>query len=267
MDSGPHSQWIVPDWDAPANVRALITTRAGGVSGSPFGAADGGGMNVGLKSGDAIESVHANRARLRAVLPAEPRWLQQVHGAAVADVDVEGALAAADAAISLVPGRVCVVSIADCLPVLFADRRGRAVGVAHAGWRGLAAGVLQNTAAAMRDRLGDPDAVLLAYLGPAIGPKRFEVGAEVLAAMSEGLPQAGSAFAAAAQQGKYLCDLFALARQALAQGGVEQVFGGGECTYSEADRFFSYRRDRVTGRHAALIWLEASERVKEDSLV
>ncbi len=214
-------------------------------------------MNVGLKSGDAIASVHANRDRLRAVLPAEPRWLQQVHGADVAHVDQEGAPAAADAAISLIPGRICVVSIADCLPVLFADRKGRAVGVAHAGWRGLAAGVIQNTAAAMRGKLDDPDAVLLAYLGPAIGPTRFEVGAEVLAAMSERLPQARLAFAAAAQ-GKFLCDLFALARQALAQSGIEQVFGGGECTYSDAARFFSYRRDRITGRHAALIWLEAS---------
>jgi len=258
--SVPHPQWIVPGWDAPATVRALITTRAGGVSEGPFSAADSGGMNVGLKSGDAIERVHANRARLRAVLPAEPRWLQQVHGAAVADVDEEGVVAAADAAISLMPGRVCVVSIADCLPVLFADRTGRAVGVAHAGWRGLAAGVLQNTAAAMRHKLGDPDAVLLAYLGPAIGPTRFEVGAEVLAAMSERLPQARSAFSAVAQ-GKYLCDLFALARQALAESGIDQVFGGGECTYSDAARFFSYRRDRITGRHAALIWLEASSGV------
>lgn len=256
-EKGPHAQWIVPNWDAPANVRSLITTRAGGVSVGPFSATGSGGMNLGLKSGDALESVYANRARLRAVLPAEPRWLQQVHGAAVADVDEETDLAAADAAISLTPGRVCVVSIADCLPVLFADRRGRAVAVAHAGWRGLAAGVIQNTTAALRARLGDSDAALLAYLGPAIGPTRFEVGTEVLAAMSERLPQARSAFTAVAQ-GKLLCDLFALARQALAQSGVDQVFGGGECTYSDAARFFSYRRDRVTGRHAALIWLAAS---------
>jgi len=255
--SGLHPQWIVPDWDAPANVRALITTRAGGVSRGPFSGAGSGGMNLGLKSGDALESVHANRARLRAVLPAEPRWLQQVHGAAVAHVDGEGELPAADAAVSLTPGRVCVVSIADCLPVLFADRKGRAVAAAHAGWRGLAAGVIQNTAAALRERLGDPEAELLAYLGPGIGPKRFEVGAEVLAAMSERLPQARSAFTAAAQD-KLLCDLFELARQALAQSGIDQVFGGGECTYSDAARFFSYRRDRVTGRHAALIWLAAS---------
>ena len=252
-----HPQWIVPDWPAPAKVRAVITTRAGGVSTGPFGAeSGGGGMNLGLKSGDAIETVQANRARLRAVFPEEPRWLQQVHGATVANVDDDGALAPADAAISLQPGRVCVVSIADCLPVLFADRAGRAVGVAHAGWRGLAAGIIQNTAAAMRARLGDSDAVLLAYLGPAIGPVHFEVGAEVLAAMSERLPQAADAFRPL-NHGKYLCDLFALARQALAQVSITRVVGGSDCTYSDAMRFYSYRRDKITGRHAALIWIES----------
>jgi len=254
--AGLHRQWIVPDWSAPANVRAFITTRAGGVSEGPFGSADGGGLNLGLKSGDAIASVQANRRRLGAALPAEPRWLQQVHGATVLRLDDEDiAPTAADAAISLQPGRVCVVSVADCLPVLFADRDGRAVGVAHAGWRGLAAGIVQNTAAAMRASLGDADAALLAYLGPAIGPAHFEVGAEVLAAMSERLPQAAAAFSPLAE-GKYLCDLFALARQALAQAGIERVFGGGDCTYSDAKRFYSYRRDRITGRHAALIWIE-----------
>jgi len=254
MSVGRHPQWIVPDWAAPANVRALITTRAGGVSAGPFGAGAGGGMNIGLKSGDAAENVQANRARLRAVLPAEPRWLQQVHGAAVAMIDEDDRPAPADAAISLQRGRVCVVSIADCLPVLFADREGRAVGAAHAGWRGLAAGIIQNTAAAMRAGLGDADAVLLAYLGPAIGPTHFEVGEEVLVAMRERLPQAERAFVPTAR-GKYLADLFALARQALAQAGVDRVFGGGDCTYGDATRFFSYRRDRVTGRHAALIWI------------
>jgi len=250
-----HPQWIVPDWAAPRNVRTLITTRAGGVSGGPFAAGTGGGMNIGLKSGDVIENVRSNRARLRAVLPNEPCWLQQVHGATVVRADAASAPATADAAISLQPGCVCAVSIADCLPVLFADRGGRAVGAAHAGWRGLAAGVIQNTAREMRAMLGDAGADLVAYLGPAIGPAHFEVGAEVLAAMGERLPQAGRAFAPMAQ-GKYLADLFALARQALEQAGIERIFGGGDCTFSDATRFYSYRRDRVTGRHAALIWLE-----------
>ena len=255
-DLRPHSQWIVPDWPAPGKVRALITTRAGGVSAGPFGDGRGkGGMNLGLKSGDAIACVQANRARLRAVLPAEPRWLQQVHGPAVADIDDDGALALADAAIARQPGRVCVVSIADCLPVLFADHDGRAVGVAHAGWRGLAAGVLQNTAVAMRRRLGDAERELFAYLGPAIGPAHFEVGAEVLDAMSERLPRAVEAFRPLGQ-GKHLCDLFALARQALAQVGISGVFGGADCTFADATRFYSYRRDKVTGRHAALIWID-----------
>jgi len=308
-DVGLHPQWIVPQWPAPPVVRALITTRAGGFSTGAFGAGEGGGLNLGLKSGDAVETVQANRARLRAVLPAAPHWLQQVHGAAVADIDAtshadvdatnhadnhdsnhadnhgdshgdnhasnhannhtsnhtsnhadihaDAVPTPADAAISLRPRRVCVVSIADCLPVFFADRQGRAVGVAHAGWRGLAAGILQNTAIALRERLGEADASLLAYLGPAIGPSAFEVGPDVLAAMRERLPQADAAFRPRhGTKGKYLCDLFALARQALAQVAVTDVYGGGDCTYSDPRRFYSYRRDGVTGRHAALIWIE-----------
>ncbi len=255
MAGTAHPQWIRPDWDAPGNVHALITTRAGGVSEGPFGSSGAGGMNVGLKSGDALARVRENRALLRRCLPEEPCWLQQVHGATVAFVDEsEAAASPADAAVSLRQGRVCVVSVADCLPVLFADRAGRAVGVAHAGWRGLAAGVLQETAQAMRARMRDPQAELLAFLGPAIGPQRFEVGAEVLDAMRTRLPQAAAAFAAQ-PSGKYLCDLFALARMALAQSGVERISGGGVCTHSDPQRFYSFRRDRITGRHAALIWL------------
>ncbi len=251
-----HPQWIVPDWPAPRSVRALITTRAGGVSGGAFGAGEDGGLNLGLASGDATEAVQANRARLRAILPDEPHWLRQVHGATVADLDDGQPLAPADAdaAISMRTGRVCVVSIADCMPVFFADRDGRAVGVAHAGWRGLAAGILQNTATRMRERLGDREAALFAYLGPAIGAAHFEVGTEVLAAMQERLPQAVEAFRPRTP-GKYLCDLFALARQALAQSDVGEVFGGGDCTFNDAARFYSYRRDGITGRHAALIWI------------
>jgi len=256
LTSKPHPQWIVPVWPTPERVRALITTRAGGVSGGPFGAEGGGGLNLGLKSGDAIETVRANRETLSSVLPEDPRWLRQVHGADVADLDATDEPPAADAAITLQRGRVCVVSIADCMPVFFADAEGRAVGVAHAGWRGLAAGVLQNTATLMRERLGEAGTELLAYLGPAIGPTHFEVGTEVLEAMRERLPQAAAAFWPLTA-GKHLCDLFALARQALSQVAVHRVFGGGDCTYSDAVRFYSYRRDKVTGRHAAVIWLDA----------
>jgi hypothetical protein len=251
-----HPEWIVPDWPAPAHVRAVVTTRAGGVSKGPFGATAVGGMNIGASSGDAADAVRSNRQRLDAALPSRPRWLRQVHGVAVACVDAEESAAPADAAISLRARRVCVVSVADCLPVFFTDIKGQAVGVAHAGWRGLASGVLQNTAAAMRAHLDDRDAELLAWLGPAIGPENFEVGEEVLAAMQARLPQARAAFTAAAP-GKYLCDLFRLARQALAQAGVDRVHGGGLCTYGDPARFYSFRRDRVTGRHAALIWRDA----------
>jgi YfiH family protein len=248
-------QWIVPQWPAPANVRAFVTTRAGGVSQGPFGAGSAGGMNIGASSGDRVDAVRINRERLAAALPGEPDWLRQVHGAQVAVLGSDEPAGVADASVTRRPGTVCVVSIADCLPVLFTDTEGRAVGAAHAGWRGLAAGVLQNTAVALRRQLDDPDAELFAWLGPAIGPQRFEVGDDVLAAMRARLPLAEAAFVAASS-GKSLCNLFLLARQALAQVGIERVFGGGLCTFSDATRFYSFRRDRVTGRHAALIWLE-----------
>jgi hypothetical protein len=249
-------QWIRPEWPAPANVSALITTRAGGVSRRPYGAAAGerGGMNIGLGSGDERADVMANRARLRAILPAEPCWLTQVHGAAVVDARQADANAdAADASFTDAPNVVCAVSIADCMPVLLADTSGRCVGVAHAGWRGLAAGVIQATVHAMRQRLDDADAEMLAYLGPAIGPRHFEVGADVRAAMRTQLPDADSAFAQRAEE-KYFADLFALGRQALAQAGVARIYGGDDCTFSDPTRFYSFRRDGATGRHAALIW-------------
>lgn len=252
------ARWIVPEWPAPANVRALITTRPGGVSRGPYGVLpdDAGGMNIGLASGDDITDVMANRARLRAALPAEPRWLNQVHGTAVVDAAQvkPGSSETADASFTTTPNIVCVVSIADCMPVLLVDIAGRCVGIAHAGWRGLAAGVIQATAEAMRRRLGDVGVELVAYLGPAIGPQHFEVGAEVLDAMCMRLPAAGSAFVAQSN-GKYRADLFALGRQALEQVGVIRVYGGHDCTFSDPQRFYSFRRDRITGRHAALIWL------------
>jgi YfiH family protein len=243
---------LVPDWPAPRGVRALITLRSGGVSSGPYGAGARGGLNLGLGSGDSVEAVLDNRRRLREVLPAEPRWLQQVHGAAVVDAArVTATPPAADAAVTDAPHVVAAVMMADCLPVLLADRDGRAVGVAHAGWRGLAAGVLQATVAALRTRVGV--APLTAWLGPAIGPDHFEVGADVHTAMCAALPQAERAFVAAGP-GKYHADLFMLAREALAQAGVTDVHGGGVCTHCDPARFYSHRRDRITGRHAALIW-------------
>ncbi len=254
--------WVVPDWPAPAGVTAFITARSGGVSQGPFGGPSGsGGMNLGLKSGDDVDTVQRNRAILRGLLPAEPAWLTQVHGATVVDADADTAGApTADASIALAPGVVCAVSIADCLPVLLCDVNGRAVGAVHAGWRGLAAGVIQNTVRAMRGRLGDPAARMLAYLGPAIGPQRFEVGADVLHTMRTMLPAAERAFQPLPNDGKYLANLFDLARQALAQVDVEDTYGGDLCTASDAARFYSFRRDKVTGRHLAVIWRKSDAR-------
>lgn len=251
----PDPRWIRPDWPAPPNVRALITTRAGGVSAFPYGAAPGvdQGLNLGLGAGDDPAAVLANRARLHAALGSEPRWLRQVHGSTVVDAATVVEPVPADASFTDAAGVVAAVMIADCMPVLLTDTRGRCVGIAHAGWRGVAAGVIQATVRAMRDRIGDPSAELLAYLGPAIGPGHFEVGIEVMTAMREGLPRAADAFVPAGP-GKYFADLPELGRQALAQVGVSRIHGGRDCTYSEPERFYSYRRDRVTGRHAAIIW-------------
>jgi hypothetical protein len=210
-------------------------------------------MNLGLGAGDDPDAVLSNRARLRTTLAGEPRWLRQVHGSTVVDAATAVEPVSADASFTDATGVIAAAMIADCMPVLLTDTRGRCVGIAHAGWRGLAAGVIQATARAMRDRIGEPAAQLLAYLGPAIGPRHFEVGAEVMTAMREGLPAAPAAFVPVGP-GKFLADLFALGRQALAQVGVSRVYGGTDCTYSDPARFYSYRRDGVTGRHAAVIW-------------
>ncbi|HXF67582.1 MAG TPA: peptidoglycan editing factor PgeF [Burkholderiales bacterium] len=242
----PHPDWIVPEWPAPAGVKALLTTRAGGVSRGPYSS-----LNLGLATGDDPEAVAANRARLRAILPQEPKWLRQVHGATVVEADALAARPEADAAVARRPGTVCAVLVADCIPVLLADRAGKAVAVAHAGWRGLARGVLENAVRALR---AAPDGVI-AYLGPGIGARAFEVGPEVREAFLAREPAADAAFEPCAP-GKWLADLFLLARQALRRAGVTEVYGGGLCTYSDPGRFFSYRRDRTTGRMAALIWRE-----------
>jgi len=238
--------WIEPDWPAPAGVRALITTRAGGVSRGAYA-----GLNLGMNSGDEVGDVAHNRASLAQWLPAEPLWLRQVHGTTVVEAGTLEGSPEADAALARAPGRVCAVLTADCLPLLLCDAAGTTVAAVHAGWRGLCAGVIEQTLLAM-DR---PPQTLLAYLGPAIGPQAYEVGDEVRAAFVAADAQAEAAFAPG-KPGKFCADLYALARQRLARGGVTRVYGGGYCTYNERDRFYSYRRDGATGRMASLIWIE-----------
>jgi polyphenol oxidase len=268
---------LVPDWPAPPGVKAGATLRRGGVSTGPYAS-----LNVGAHVGDAPEAVAENRrcvARALA-LPAEPCWLEQAHGRLVLDLDAEldgaaGAQAAqarsavtppgkavyrppagpvrppADGAVTSRPGVVCAVMTADCLPVLLTDRQGRRVGVAHAGWRGLARGVLPAAVAA----LGAPPEDVLAWLGPAIGPSAFEVGDEVRAAFDAAGFGVDASFARNAR-GRWQADLYALATQSLGRAGVAAVYGGGFCTYREHDRFFSHRREAPCGRMATLIWID-----------
>lgn len=238
----------------PAQVGVLSTTRRGGVSLPPYDdGAGGGGLNVGPHVGDVPEAVARNRALLRAQLPAEPAWLTQVHGARVLEAAMVSGAPEADASVSDRPGVVCAIMTADCMPVLLADADGRVVGAAHAGWRGLAAGVLENTVAAMRNAGAKR---VLAWLGPGIGPAAFEVGDDVRRAFAHLGPQAQRAFVQVdGIAGKYYADLAALARLALASAGVSDVAGGSECTFSDPQQFYSFRRDRVTGRMVSLIWL------------
>jgi YfiH family protein len=249
------ANFIVPDWiEAPPNIGALSTTRKGGASLVPYGCGEG-GLNLGMHVGDDPEHVRQNRSLLRTFLPSEPVWLTQVHGARVVDAATieEGALEA-DASITNQPGVVCAIQTADCLPVLFCDTRGVVVGAAHAGWRGLAGGVLENTVAGMRESGADE---ILAWLGPAIGPHSFEVGTDVRHAFLDRDASLMAAFKpVSGQTGKYLADIYALAKHVLAQVGVSRVYGGGFCTVTEMQRFYSYRRDKTTGRMASLIWLK-----------
>ncbi|HEY7890045.1 MAG TPA: peptidoglycan editing factor PgeF [Steroidobacteraceae bacterium] len=245
--SGP--ELILPDWPAPAGVRAAFTLRPGGISRPPFDT-----CNIAVHVGDEPRAVAENREGLRAslALPAEPAWLEQVHGHRVVDLDRQTALESlppADAAVTRTAGRICAIQVADCMPVLLAAADGTAVGAAHAGWRGLAGGVLEATVRAMNS----PPAQLLAWLGPAIGQAHFEVGEEVRAAFLASDAGAAAAFAAN-ERGRWQCDLYALARRRLAALGVRAIHGGGCCTYADAKRFFSYRRDGRCGRMAALIW-------------
>lgn len=242
--------FIVPEWPAPAEVRAAFTLRTGGASRPPFDT-----FNIGAHVGDDPSAVAGNRAGLRASLdlPGEPAWLEQVHGSRVVDLDrltAPEAMGPADASVTRTRGRICAIQVADCMPVLFATADGSGVGAAHAGWRGLAGGVLEATVRAMDARPRD----LIAWLGPAIGQAHFEVGEEVRAAFLAADGGAAAAFVAN-QRGRWQCDLHALAKRRLAAIGVTSVHAGSWCTYSDAGRFFSYRRDGRCGRMAALIWL------------
>lgn len=244
----PH-EWIVPHWNAPANVGAAVSTRLGpGMSEAPYDR-----LNLGLRSGDEPSTVLANRSALRdaLALPADPLWLRQVHGTAVAEGDGGGFEPEADAAVARGPGRVLAILTADCLPALFVSADGQTIGAAHAGWRGLAAGVLERTV----EQMGGTD--IQAWLGPAIGQASFEVGEEVRAAFVDTDARASSAFVANGP-GHWLCDIYQLARLRLSSVGVRHVSGGGFDTRTD-DRLYSYRRDGPkSGRFASLIWTNPS---------
>ena len=243
--------WIQPDWQAPPNVRAFTTTRAGGVSDGPWSS-----FNLGNRCNDDRLRVEQNRARLCACLPAPVHWLHQLHGTKVVQASAklkddpkaepndepEG-----DALVSFEPGQACAVLTADCLPVFFCNRQGTRVAVAHAGWRGLAEGVLQATIVALEE---DP-AELMAWLGPAIGSRAYEVGSDVADAFAAEFPEGFSP-----RGDRFLMDIYRLARLKLAAAGVSSIQGGGFCTMTDSKRFFSYRRDGITGRMASVIWLE-----------
>jgi hypothetical protein len=237
---------LVPDWPAPPNVRALQTTRQGGVSLAPYDS-----LNLGDHVGDNPLAVERNRILLNRLLPSEPVWLEQVHGTLVADAGHTSCLPQADACITRHRESVCVVMTADCLPILLCDAQGSVAGAVHAGWKGLAAGVIEATVRAM----GAAPQSLIAWLGPAIGQEAFEVGDEVRAAFIAVQPQAASAFVPG-QSGKWFADICALARLRLDALGITQIYGGGRCTYREREKFFSYRRDGATGRMGTFVWLE-----------
>lgn len=239
---------VEPDWPAPGCVRALTTTRVGGLSSGPYAS-----LNLAQHVGDDPVRVGENRARVREAfgLPTEPMWLEQVHGCDVVDVGTEATGCRADASLAMEPGQVCAVLTADCLPLLLCNRRGNRVAAVHAGWRGLAAGVVE----AALDKIQDSPENLLCWLGPAIGPGKFEVGPEVREAFLTEDNNAGAGFRNAGDGEHWYADLYQLARRRLARRGVTAVYGGDRCTFSEPGCFFSFRRDGITGRMATLIWL------------
>lgn len=244
MNAWAHD-WLTPDWPAPARVRACVTTRSGGISAAPFDS-----FNLGDHVDDDPVAVAKNRQRLLSQLGCQPAWLRQVHGIVVAEAN-PALVVEADASWSATPGIACTAMTADCLPVLFCDRAGTRVAAAHAGWRGLAGGVLEATVQA----LGVAPEELLVWLGPAIGPEAFEVGAEVREVFLRQHGEADAAFVPGAVSGKFMADIYQLARIRLAAIGVTAVSGGGLCTYSDP-RFYSYRRSPRTGRFASLVWLQ-----------
>lgn len=247
---------ITPDWvGAPSNIGAFSSLRQGGFSQVPYDDGfGGGGLNLGLHVGDVPEQVERNRLLIQSLVSARPSWLMQVHGATVVDASIATDAPQADASIATQSGVVCAIQTADCLPVLFCDVAGKVVGAAHAGWRGLASGVLENTVSAMRDQGA---AEILAWLGPAIGPERFEVGEEVLQTFAALDTNTEAAFKPIdGRPDKYLADIYQLARILLSRHGVPRIYGGGMCTVTDAHRFYSYRRDQVTGRMATLIWIK-----------
>jgi YfiH family protein len=239
--------WIIPDWPAPPNVHAAATTRTGGVSTGPYAS-----LNLGAHVGDDPEAVRENRRRVRNVLGLthEPAWLNQVHGRNVVAASAYPEPPAADASFALAPGPACVVMTADCLPVVFCDEAGTRVAAAHAGWRGLADGVLEATVAALQTS----PSRLLAWLGPAIEPAAFEVGPEVRERFMQADEAAAVAFAPN-ERGRWQADIYTLARLALRRIGITRIYGGEFACFADRERFFSYRRDTQTGRMATLIWL------------
>ena len=240
--------FITPNWPAPVHVKALQTTRAGGFSQTPYA-----GFNLGAHVGDDAIVVTKNRQLLSPYLPSEPVWVNQVHGVEVIDAALSTCLQNADASFTTKPNVVCVTMTADCLPVLLCDKAGTVVAAVHAGWRGLCDGAIE----AAVDKLPVEKNEILAWLGPAIGPKAFEVGEEVRQQFIQYDQQAAQAFKPLGD--KWLCDMYMIAQQRLNQAGVTQIYGGSInedfCTYTDKARFFSFRRDNVTGRMASLIWL------------
>ena len=251
---------IEPSWAVSQRIQAFCTTRQGGLSQSPFNS-----LNLGLNAGDDSTDVLQNRSILRSTLPAEPLWLKQIHGITVSTPVSRSALGEgpfeADASVTNIPNEVLAILTADCMPVLFTSKSGDVIGAAHAGWRGLSGGVLENTIdemMALSPGLTTSD--ISAWMGPAIGPSAFEVGEDVLQAFAQqGQDILSKAFTPIiGTPGKYWADLYLLARDRLRTLGIEQIDGGGFCTANDPERFFSYRRDKVTGRFASLIWIAKS---------
>lgn len=241
------ADWLIPDWPAPATIKSCVTTRAGGVSLAPFDS-----FNLGDHVDDDPRAVAANRLYLTSHLAVQPAWLSQVHGIDVAHADPLHVVAA-DASWTDTPNVACTIMTADCLPVLFCDRAGTRVAAAHGGWRGLAAGILEATV----DRMQAPGSEIIVWLGPAIGPKAFEVGPEVREAFMRTHPETIEAFVPSINDGRFMADIYALARLRLAACGVTAVYGGGLCTVTDP-RFYSYRRSARTGRFASLVWISQS---------